>query len=253
MNSPFSLKDKNILITGASSGIGRQCAISCSQMGANVILIARNEERLKETYNKLERGNHLFFSQDITEYNKIESVISETVSKLGKINGFIHSAGIEMTLPLKVMKPEYYNKLFSVNVISGFEFAKIISKKKYLDSNGASFVFIASIMSVVANAGLIGYCSSKGAIISGIRSMAIELARKNIRVNSISPGYIQTEMMKKAEEKMSDSKIKELRKNFLLGIGKPDDVANACIYLLSDAARWITGTNLIVDGGYSAK
>ena len=83
--------------------------------------------------------------------------------------------------------------------------------------------------------------------------MAIELARKNIRVNSISPGYIQTEMMKKAEEKMSDSKIKELRKNFLLGIGKPDDVANACIYLLSDAARWITGTNLIVDGGYSAK
>jgi len=252
MHTPFSLNEKNIIITGASSGIGRQCAISCSQMGANVVLISRDEERLKLTYTRLGGANHLYFPLDVTEYDNIELTISESVSRLGKIHGFIHSAGIEMTLLLKSMKPEYYNKLFSVNVISAFNLARIISKDKYIGEQ-ASFVFISSIMGLVANAGLTGYCASKGALNSGIKSMAIELSNKNIRVNTISPGYIQTEMMKKAENNMSEEEIISLRKDFLLGLGNPDDVANACIYLLSEASKWITGTSLIVDGGYSAR
>ena len=210
MYNPFSLENKIVLITGAASGIGRQCAITCSQMGADIILVDMNKEGMDKTLSMMQSANHVCFHKDITKYDEIETIINNAVSKVGKISGFIHSVGIEMTLPLKMMKPEYYNKLFSVNVISGFEFAKIISKKKYLDSNGASFIFIASIMSVVANAGLVGYCSSKGGIVSGVRSMAIELARKNIRVNSISPGYIQTEMMQKAEENMSENE-KNLR------------------------------------------
>ena len=253
MNNPFSLKNKNILITGASSGIGRQCAITFSQLGSNVILIARNKERLKYTFNKLEKGNHLIISQDITEYDKLEQIIKYSVEKIGRISGFIHSAGIEMTLPLGSMQPSYYEKMFSVNVIAGFELAKIISKKKYLDKTGASFVFISSIMGIVGNPALIGYSASKGALISAIKSMALEFISKNIRVNCISPGHVETEMASKLFEKISEESKKSIIDMHPLGLGKPEDIANACAFLLSDASSWITGTNLIVDGGYSAR
>lgn len=248
----FSLEKKTILITGASSGIGRQCAISCSKMGAKTILIARNEERLKETKSQLECEGHLLYSLDITEFGKIESIIKDAVNRIGQIDGFIHSAGMEKTLPLRMMKPEYYQGIFNINVFAGFEIAKIISKKQY-KKDRTSFVFISSIMSVVANSALVGYCASKGAINSGVRELALELAPKKIRVNSISPGYIQTEMMKKAEKNMTDKQIEDLKKSYLLGLGKPEDVSNACIYLLSDASSWVTGINLIVDGGYTTR
>ena len=253
MNNPFSLKDKNILITGASSGIGRQCAITFSQLGASVILIARNEERLKETYNRLERGNHLIISQDITEYNKLEEVVNTAADKIGKISGFVHSAGIEMTLPLKNMQPSYYEKMFSVNVIAGFELAKIVSKKKYINKEGASFVFISSVMGIVGNPALIGYSASKGALISAIKSMALEFILKNIRVNCISPGHVETEMASKLFKKLSEESKKNIVDMHPLGLGKPEDIAYACVYLLSDSAGWVTGTNLIIDGGYSAR
>lgn len=253
MNNPFSLKNKNILITGASSGIGRQCAITFSQLGANVILIARNKERLKDTFNKLEKGNHLIISQDITEYDKLEEIVNAAVDKIGKISGFVHSAGIEMTLPLRNMQPSYYEKMFSVNVIAGFELARIISKKKYINKERASFVFISSVMGIVGNPALIGYSASKGALISATKSIAIELVSKNIRVNSISPGHVKTEMANSLFEKISEKSKKEIIEMHPLGLGKPEDIANACAFLLSDASRWITGTNLIVDGGYSAR
>ncbi len=253
MNNPFSLKNKNILITGASSGIGRQCAITFSQLGANVILIARNKERLKETYNKLDKGNHLIISQDITEYDKLEQIINAAVDKVGKISGFVHSAGIEMTLPLRSMQSSHYEKMFRINVISGFEIARIISKKKYLDERGASFVFLSSVMGILGQAGKVGYCSSKGALISGTKAMALELAKKNIRTNCILPGVVETEMTNKMFENLSEDSKKEITEMHPLGLGKPNDITYACVYLLSDSARWITGTNLIIDGGYSAR
>lgn len=253
MNSIFSLKNKNLLITGASSGIGRQCAITFSQLGANIILIARNKERLKDTFNKLEKGNHLIISQNITEYNKLEEIVNTSVEKIGKISGFVHSAGIEITLPLRNMQPSYYEKMFSVNVIAGFELAKIISKKKYLDKNGTSFVFISSVMGILGQAGKIGYCSSKGALISGSKAMALELVKKNIRVNCILPGVVKTEMSNKMFENLPEESKKSIVNMHPLGLGKPEDIASACAFLLSDAARWITGTNLIVDGGYSVR
>ena len=253
MNNHFSLENKNILITGASSGIGRQCAITFSQLGANIILIARNKERLKETYNKLDKGNHLIISQDIIEYDKLEQIIKYSVEKVGRISGFVHSAGIEMTLPLRSMQPSYYEKMFSVNVIAGFDLAKIISKKKYINKERASFVFISSVMGILGQPGKIAYCSSKGALISGIRAMALELAKKNIRANCILPGVVETEMSNEMFQKLSEESKKSILEMHPLGLGKPEDIANACAFLLSDASRWITGTNLIVDGGYSAR
>ncbi len=253
MDSSFDLKNKNIIVTGASSGIGRQCAVTFSQLGANVILIARNEERLKGTFNKLDKGNHLIISQDITEYDKLKEIVNTVVDKIGKISGFVHSAGIEMTLPLKSMQPSYYEKMFSVNVIAGFELAKIISKKKYINKERASFLFISSVMGILGQPGIISYCASKGALISGAKAMALELAKKNIRVNCILPGVVETEMSNKMLESLPEESKKSIIDMHPLGLGKPEDIANACAFLLSDAARWINGTNLIVDGGYSAR
>ena len=254
MEHSLSLKGKNIVVTGASSGIGQQCAITCSEAGANVILIARNQSRLKETINKLNnKGNHLSYTIDLTEFSKLENIIDDVVSKLGKISGYIHAAGIEQIIPLKLMRPEKYTEIFNINVISGFELARIISKKKNVDLN-CNFVFISSVTGVVGNPALVSYSASKGAIISGVKSMALELAAKGITVNSISPGiventFISNNMWKQLPE---ESKQLEIEKH-PLGLGNTKDVASASLFLLSNESRWITGINLVVDGGYTAK
>ena len=253
MTNSFSLINRNIVVTGASSGIGKQCAISCSQMGANVILLDRNEQKLKETFDILEEGNHSFYSLDLTNFSDIEPVIKEVVSKIGKISGLIHSAGIGMTLPLKLLTPTHYNKVININVIAGLELVRILSKKKYLDNVGASYVLIASVMSIVGDIGNVAYCLSKGALVPATKALALELAKKNIRVNCVSPGVIETEMAIELFKTISIEAKELLIKKHPLGLGRVTDVAYACIFLLADASKWVTGTNLIVDGGYCAQ
>lgn len=251
MCSGFHLKGKNIIITGASSGIGKQCAITISQFGANVILIGRDKEKLNKTFKSLSKGNHLWFSQDITHFDKLEIIIKETVQKVGKISGFIHSAGIEIIRPFKITNSNHYKELFDINAISGFEIARLITKKKYLDENNASFIFISSIMGLLGEAGRVAYCSSKGAIVSGCRALALELACKKIRVNCICPGLVKTEMLERIFHTISDQSIENIISKHPLGLGYPEDIAYACVFLLSDTSRWITGTSLVIDGGYS--
>lgn len=252
MFNPFSLKDKIVLITGASSGIGKQCAISCSKMGAIIILVARNEDRLKSVMAELEGDNHIYFSIDVTEYDKIADIVKKAVEKVGKIDGFIHSAGIEMTKPLKVLKSTDIEDMFSVNVIAGFELAKIITKRKYSNLS-ASLVFISSIMGKYGQPGKIAYCASKAAVIGGVKALALELASKNIRVNCVLPAVVNTEMSKILFDNLGKQEQEKILNMHPLGLGDSEDVANACIYLLSDASKWVTGTNLIIDGGYSAQ
>lgn len=248
----FSLEDKNILITGASSGIGRECCIECSKRGANIVLVGRNEERLQDTLDNLAPGNHLIMKQELTEYEKLEELVSIAVNKLGKLNGFVHSAGIEIVLPIKLLDHSHYEKAFAVNVITGYELAKAIVKKKNFCEKGGSLVFIASVAGLGGQAGKLAYSSSKAALINGVKTLALELASKNIRVNSISPGICNTEMSAAFLKKIPEENRLELIKKHPLGIGEPIDIANASVFLLSEASRWITGINLIVDGGYSA-
>lgn len=253
-NNPFSLDGKNILITGASSGIGRQCAISLSRQGANIALVGRDSVKLQETWKQLGNGKHIVLSQDITDFFAIEDVVSKSVNYFGKISGFIHSAGIEITKPITMLNPSDYSKIFSINTIAGFEFSKILSLKKYHQEKSLSLIFISSIMSVVGNSALVAYSASKGALVAGVRSMALELAGKGIRVNAISPAHIAgTEMSDGLFATLSDEAKSEIIRMHPLGLGTVEDVANACIFLLSDASRWITGANLIIDGGYSIK
>jgi NAD(P)-dependent dehydrogenase (short-subunit alcohol dehydrogenase family) len=254
MRNPFHLQGKNIVITGASSGIGRQCAIECSELGANIILLGRNTERLETTYDQLEKGGiHTLFSLDINEFEKLENTIALAAKNSGRIYGFIHAAGIDMTLPIKNTTYKIYNQLFATNVIAGFELGRIISNKKYLAEEGGSFIYISSVMGSVGQPGKIAYCSSKGALIAGTKAMALEFATKKLRVNCVSPAMVNTEMTTAFFNSISEESKNEILKQHPLGFGMPEDVAWACAYLLSDASKWVTGTDLTIDGGYSAK
>ncbi len=252
MNNPLSLEGKNIVITGASSGIGAETALLCSEMGANVVMIARDEGRLNGILAKMKQGKHLYYSLDITSYAMISSVIEDCVSKIGKIDGFIHSAGIENTIPINVIKQENYESTFSINLFSGLEFVKVLSKKKYR-SEGLSIVFLASVMGVLGQKGKTAYCASKGAIVNSVKALSLELAEKNIRVNCISPAVVVTEMTKKLFATLTEEGVNSIKKMHPLGLGRPQDIANAAVFLLSEASRWVTGSNLIIDGGYSAQ
>ena len=252
MNNPFSLETKKILVTGASSGIGRQCAIDCSKMGATVVLIGRDENRLQETLSLMGGENHLVCPIDLNRLDNIKPLVQEIVSEIGPLDGFIHSAGIEKTLPIKSLKPSDYEDIFRVNALSSFEFVRYLSASKNLNQGG-SIVLISSITSVIGRVGVSAYAASKGAIVSAVKTIALELAKRSVRINAVSPGTILTPLMQSYLSQISEEDRQKRVEGFPLGLGEPTDIANACIFLLSDASRWITGQNLIVDGGYTIK
>lgn len=252
MFNPFSLKNKTILITGASSGIGRQCAIDCSKMGAKVILIARNKERLKETHSMMEGSNHGLFPIDLNNIDSIKFCIDDIINQYGRCDGVIHAAGIEITKPLKLLSSDDYDKIFRINTYSAFELIRQISGVKKMNPF-SSIVLISSISALIGRTGLTAYSASKGALNSAVRIMALELASRKIRVNVVSPGTILTPMMKNYLDTLSPDEYNKRIEGFPLGLGNPCDISNACIYLLSDASQWVTGQNLIVDGGYTCK
>ena len=249
----INLKDKRILVTGASSGIGKSVAILASRLKAKLIIIGRNSERLNSTFESLEGTGHEQFICDVTDYIRIEEIIQSSVKANGPISGFVHSAGIEKTLPLKASKNQFFREVFDINVFSGFEISRIISNKGIFNSNGASYVFISSIKGKLGEPANIIYCSSKSALLSGVKAMALELAQKKIRCNCVLPGIVETEMVKSLFNSIPvDAKEKIIAKH-PLGIGKPEDVASLIVFLLSDHARWITGSDYVIDGGYSAQ
>ena len=239
MYNPFSLEDKTVLVTGASSGIGQQCAIDCSRMGAKVTLIARTETRLQETLSLLDHPErHCYYMFDLFQTGQIKPLVDEIVEKQGKIDGFVYAAGIEKTLPVKLLTPDDYIRYFS--------------NKRYF-RDGGHIVLISSITSIIGRGGVSAYAASKGAMVSAVRSMALELAKKKICINCISPGTILTPLMQNFLSDLSEEDYQKRVSGFPLGLGEAVDISNACVYLLSDASRWITGQNLIVDGGYTAR
>lgn len=253
MFNPFTLENKNILVTGASSGIGRQCAIDCSKMGAKVVLVARNEERLHETLSLMDGEGHLLISQDLTVFEALPQFVKDIVVKVGPLDGVLHCAGISNTEPLKLVGVERLEEFFRANVFGAIELTREVCKLKNVNRKGASIVFFSSVMGVVGESGKSAYSLTKGALISGMRSLAVEYAKKRIRFNCVSPGVIETPINAN-QAYMNDPELRaQFEAKHLLGIGKCSDISNACIYLLSDASRWVTGHNLIVDGGYTVR
>ena len=244
--NPFSLKGKTILVTGASSGIGRASAIECSKMGAKLILIGRNEDRLLETFKQLEGFHHQFYLLDI---NKEEERIS-LFSQIDPIDGLVLCAGIADAVPLKFASPEKVKKVFETNFFSTVEFVRLLHKNKRI-SKGSSIIAIASIGGVYSiDIGNGIYGASKAALVSWMKFLAKELAPFKIRVNCICPGMVKTPFIYSGT--VSNDQLKEDEKRYPLGrYGNPEDIAFSVVYFLSDASEWITGTNFVIDGGIS--
>jgi NAD(P)-dependent dehydrogenase (short-subunit alcohol dehydrogenase family) len=250
----FSLRGKRIVITGASSGIGRQCAISCSHRGATLVLLGRNHTRLNETLSlTTESSKHMVFSVDLLEHNTVDKVFVEIIKKIVRLDGLINCAGISTTLPINAMSNDKMDLFLRTNVIGPVNLTRQFVKSIRFSGSGGSIVFISSVMGVVGEKGKTLYSTTKGALIAAVRSMAVELASRQIRVNSVSPGVVESPMSKKAVYSVDEESLNRIKELHPLGLGVPEDVANACIFLLSDASRWITGTNMIIDGGYTAR
>lgn len=253
MFNPFSLQNKTIVITGSSSGIGRQCAIDCSKMGATVALFGRNLDRLKETQSMLVGYGHKYFSVDLAESEIISSIITEVKDSMGRIDGVVNCAGISGVFPLKTMNVKRMESFIKTNVFSALELTRECVKKKNFNPEGGSIVFLSSVMGLVGEKGKSLYGLTKGALISAVKALACEFADRKIRFNCISPGAILTPINATLPY-MSDPDAKEhLTSQHLLGLGNPSDISNGVIYLLSNASRWVTGQNLIIDGGYTVR
>ena len=255
MYNPFSLENKVIIVTGASSGIGAQCAIDCSKMGARVVLVARNEEGLKQILEQCEEpSRHIILPLDLSLSDGLKDAIKDVVAKVGKINGVVNCAGMSSVTPLKLITDELLDQFFRTNVYSAINLSKEVTRVgNYDKEGGCSIIFFASIMGLCGDKCKTMYSATKGALIAAARSMACELAKNKIRVNVVSPGAIETPINAKLPHMADPELRKELEDKHLLGLGECSDISNACIYLLSDAAKWVTGQNLIVDGGYTAK
>jgi NAD(P)-dependent dehydrogenase (short-subunit alcohol dehydrogenase family) len=254
MENPFSLAGKNIIVTGASSGIGRQTAVSCSQMGARVVLIARNTEQLNMTLSMMQSPeSHLVYSLDLGDLDGMETVIKDIVGKIGKLHGLVNAAGISTTLPLKLISNEKLEDFFKTNVYSAIQMSRLFTKQANVSTEGGSVIFFSSVMGIVGESGKTLYSLTKGALVSAAKSLALEFASKKIRFNAVSPGVVVTPMSQKAVYSQDEESLNRITALHPLGLGMPDDISNACVYLLSDAARWVTGSNLVIDGGYTAR
>lgn len=248
MNNPFSLEGKTILVTGASSGIGRATAIECSKLGAKVILTARNEERLKETLSLLEGEGHSYVICDLTD----NSAIVDMVANLPEIHGLVNNAGFSTTAPVPFIKEDKLLDLLKVNTIAPVMLLSLMVKKKLM-KRGSSCVFVGSVSGLgKASVGNSMYASTKGAINAFSMAAAKELADKGIRVNSVCAGMVETNItsnLSVSEEQLEADKASFPLKRY----GKPEEVAWAIIYLMSDAAAWVTGSDLVIDGGRMLK
>lgn len=241
--NPFTLEGKIILVTGASSGIGRGIAIACSKMGATVIINGRNEQRLAETMTEMQGEENLSLAADLSDSKSLTGM----VSRLPKLDGIVHCAGIGQRVLCKQLQEADLDTMMDVNFKAPVMLQTEILKQKKINK-GASIVFIASIASDSPSIGNAVYSASKGAIISYANCLALELAPRQIRVNCILPAMIWTDLILKGG--ITEEELKEDEKKYpLKRYGKPEDIANLSIYLLSNAAAWMTGSSIKITGG----
>ena len=248
MKNPFSLEGKTILVTGAASGIGRATAVQCAEMGAKVLLVDLNEQGLKDSMTLISGDGTEYRAMDLTDLDKLV----EMVGSLPKLDGVASNAGIVLSLLAKFSEPKDMERIFKINTFSHINLIQQLIAQKKLNK-GASIVFTSSMSGVYC--GLAGgslYGATKSAILGYTKALAIELAPRGIRVNTIHPGMIETPLTNGTA--LSKELLEEDAKNYPLGrYGKPEEIAYSIVYLLSDATVWMTGTQLLIDGGYSVK
>ena len=245
------MKGKKILVTGASSGIGLAVSKMIAEQGGKVVLVSRDEDNLENAFNSLKKTGHEYYSADVINQKRIAEVIKESYTKSGLFDGLVHSAGMHQLRPLQATRLENIEEVLNTNVSSIFIVTKAFMKKANKDN--ASIVLISSTAAIKGTAGTSVYSASKGAVLAATRSLAVELSVRNVRVNSLIPGMVETPMTQAFLSSLNDSQKEEIFNDHLLGIGNPDDIANSALFLLSNKSKWITGAGLVVDGGLSCK
>lgn len=244
--NPFSLEGKTILVTGASSGIGKATAIECSKMGAKVVVTGRNEERLNQTLSMLEGDGHLSIPADLSN----EESLNGLVEKCPSLQGLVNNAGSTIMLPTQFISRDKLMQVLEVNTVAPILLTQMLLKKKKL-GRGASVVFTDSISGVeIASLGNVLYSTSKSAINGFMKNAALDLAGKNIRVNAVCPGMIATQILDSGTVTVEDME-NDIKKYPLKRYGAPEEVAYAIVYFLSDASGFTTGASLVIDGGFT--
>lgn len=251
MLNPMDLSNRTILVTGASSGIGRATAILLSKLGARVILVARDVQHLEQTISALSGSGHRVESFDLTAFNEIPHWLKTLATDFGGLDGLVHSAGVQSTQAVRFLNKATVDEVMAINLFASMALAKGFRQKGVHNPN-SSMVFIASVMGLVGQAARVAYSASKGALISMSKSLALELARDHIRVNCVAPGVVWTAMTENLQNSITSAQFSEIEAMHPLGIGQPLDVAYAIAFLLADTSCWVTGSTLVVDGGYTA-
>jgi len=250
--NPFSLEGRRILVTGAASGIGKATSIMLSKLGAKLLLIDVNREGLLET-KQLCSPDDQILALDLVDFPKLKAEVSEMVLSFGKLNGLVHLAGKSYIAPLKSISEEKCFDVFTLNTYSALELAKLFINRNIYAGEKGSIVLVSSVYGIVGSPANVGYAMSKSALLGITKSLAMELAGKGIRVNCVAPGFVKTNMLNSASELFDANYAETLNRLHPLGIGEPDDVASSIAYLLSDAAKWVTGAVFNIDGGFTAQ
>lgn len=238
------------VVTGASSGIGRATAERLLEKGNKVVLTSRNEESLLRIAEKYSEENCKVIPWDISDLDSLSLYVNKVIDNVGAISGFLHSAGMQVTLPTNMIKPVKLNDLFRINTFSALILIGLFSKKNHYINGESSFVLISSI---AAHEGAIGksiYAASKGALEGFLPSAAAELSEKGIRINIVVPGMVRTNMIEEYYKHLSYEQQVNINDKYPFGIGEPEDVSNLIAFLLSKESRWITGQKFIIDGGH---
>ncbi|WP_349904867.1 SDR family NAD(P)-dependent oxidoreductase [Parafrigoribacterium humi] len=248
----LGLGQKTLLITGASSGIGKETAIRASRYGARVALLARRATVLEEVVTELHGSGHLVVPYDLSNTEGISGVVRGVAQDLGGLDGLVHSAGTHQVSSLRSIRTADIQGMLDLNVTAALMLAKGF-RQKQVRKPSASLVFLSSAVGLVGQSGVSAYSAAKGALVTVTKSLALELSREDIRVNCVCPGIVRTEMTKGLQEQIGAKSFQTVSDAHPLGLGEPSDVANAILFLLSNSSRWITGSSLVVDGGYTAK
>jgi len=247
-----ALAGRRVLVTGASSGIGRATAIRLSHAGADIVLMGRDEGRLAATLADCAAGNHSIDAGALDDADAVADRVGGIARDGGPFHGVFHAAGSSLVLPAKLTKNRHLEAVFGAGFYGAFGIARAAAKKGVV-TDGGSVVFMSSVSSLRGRQGMVAYSAAKAAVDGMVRALATELAARRIRANSIVSGAVETQMHNDFVQSVDATLVDNYRNLHLLGFGSPDDIAEAALFLLSDASRWITGTSMAVDGGYTAK